>query len=95
MPKISVSIAIIVRKPMPVAKSSCVVSNALPVLPAIRLARTLRKNTVKDLIKRLMSVIAARRKSITVPSPTSTTIMHGSQTGSIARNFMTPDQGST
>ena len=89
------TIAIIVRKPMPVARSSCVVSDALPVLPAIRLARTLRKNTVKDLIKHLMSVMAARRRSITVPSPTSTITMHGLQTGSIERSFMTPDQEST
>lgn len=74
MPRTSVSTVITAEKPMPVARSFSVVSNALPAPPVTRHAPILKRNTITDWTKPLMSAMAAIRKSATAPLPTSTPI---------------------
>ena len=75
MLKTSVFIDITARRQMPVAKSFSVALNVLPAQPAIRLAKTLKRNDVLVWTKHPMSAMAALRKSIIIPLLINTRIM--------------------
>ena len=95
MPKTSVPTAITAGRQMPAERLSCAASNAHPVLPVTRPAKTSKKNAAQGLTGLPMSVTAVRKKSVTARSPTNTLITPGLLTGSIGKHFGIPEQGST
>lgn len=86
----SVSIGITVKRPMPVGRSSSVVSNTLPAPPVTRPAPILSGNAAQDLIKLLTSAMAVTRKSTTVPSHTNIKMIPGLQIGNTVKNSAIP-----
>ena len=83
------------RKTNAAERLSCAASNAHPVLPVTRPAKTSKKNAAQGLTGLPMSVTAVRKKSVTARSPTNTLITPGLLTGSIGKHFGIPEQGST
>lgn len=94
-PRTSVSIGITARKQMPAARSSSAASNALPVLPAIRHAETLKRNAATAWTRLLMSATAVPKRSTTAPSRISILTMPGLLTANTVKSSGIPDPAST